>query len=489
MDTGRQLQSLRDMAFRLSVEGADVRHAESGVRGDLITQAVDFPRIVVPEPGGPLALSGDKCPQERCGFRRPLLERGLKAFMMQFICGRSDLNDVIAEPWRTFGFSFAAAAAGCRAPTAEQEEGLEGTGHSFIYGDRNAMMRLARLVAVPAVKYLSTVSTHGWPRADSYGDPLEALGDWVYIIYEVGLKTGDPSLRRYYRFVVPFRAGEFPGITDDTLLPFDGGAGITRSTFGRPRMWKLLWNAATRRELAFSKLGTDLVLASRIALDHLLDADVALASSTAFGERLTAETMAPIGSAYSFEWVGDFWHMTFNGQTTHIKDGVGPRYIAMLLANPGKEMFCPDIITLANGNPIVKISQTKDVLADDAAIRQYEERLRELVEDLVEAKEFNDWARQEKLQGKVDFLNDHILKLRGLNGQTRTFSGTFGNARTSVTNAINRTLKSNAVKVKLPEAYRHLDKAISRGTFTSYDPEKPIDWVLSMEKHPLLHAS
>ena len=489
MNVEKQLQSLRDMAFRLSWDGTDVWHAESGVRGDLITQAVDFPQIVIPEPGSPFALSGDNCRQERYGFRRPLLERGLKAFMMQFICTGSDLDEVIAEPWRTFGFSFSAAAAGCQAPTAEQEEALEGTGHSFIYGDREAMMRLARLVAVPAVKYLSNVSAHGWARADSYGDPLEALGDWVYIIYEVGLKTGDPSLRRYYRFLVPFRAGECAAVTDDTLLTFDGGGGIARSAFARPRLWDLLWRAATRRELAFSKLGTDLVLASRTALDHLLDMDVAIVSSDAFGERLAAEGSASSGREYALDWAGDFWHLTFEGRTTHIRDGVGPRYIALLLANLGRELFCPDIITMANGNPIAKISQAEDVLADGPAIREYEGRLRDLGEELEEAKEFNDWGRQEKLQGKVDFMEGHLLKLRGLHGRTRTFSGTFDNARTSVTNAINRTLRSDAVKAKLPAAYRHLDKAISRGTFTSYDPEKPIDWVLSTEKSPLLHVS
>ena len=488
MNTNRQLQSLRDIAFKLCLDEATVRHAESGVRGDLITQALDFPQIVAPECSGPLTLSDKVRRQDRYSFRRPLLERGLKAFMMQFICTGSNSNDVIAEPWRTFGFSFSAAAAGCHAPTTEQEGELEGTGHSFIYGDRNAMMLLARLVAVPVVKYLSNLSAHGWVQANSYGDPLEALGDWAYIIYEVGLKTGDPSLRRYYRFLVPFRAGECPTITDDTLLPFDGRSGIAKSAFNRPKLWKLLWQAANQRELAFSKLGTDLVLASRTALDHLLDMDVAFASSTAFGEGLAEKAMASTGPAYAFEWSGDFWHLTFEGKTTHIRDGIGPRYIALLLANPIEEVFCPDIIAIANGNPILKMSQTKDVLADDQTIRECKQRLQELDEELQEAKEFNEWGKQEKLQEKVDSLEDHLLKLSGLRNKTRTFSDSFNNARTSVTNAINRTLRSNAVKPCLPEAYRHLDKAISRGTFMSYNPEKTIDWVLSTEKSSLLHA-
>lgn len=148
---------------------------------------------------------------------------------------------------------------------------MEGTGHSFIYGDHDEILRLGRKVALPAVRCLSEVSPHGWSRPNSCGDPLEALTDWVYIIYEVGLQTGDPELRRYYRFLVPFSADECPSVSDDELRTFDGGSGVSKAEFGRPLLWKLLWGAAIRRELAFSKLGTDLVHASKTALDHLLD--------------------------------------------------------------------------------------------------------------------------------------------------------------------------------------------------------------------------
>ena len=206
-----------------------------------------------------------------------------------------------------------------------------------------------------------------------------------------------------------------------------------------------------------------------------------------FGNQNLAVMPVPGGPDYAFEWAGDFWHLTFEGKTTHVRDGVGPRYIALLLANPGKELFCPDIIAIARGNPIAKIGQTKDVVADDRAIRECQRRLGELTAELQEAKEFNDWGRQEKLQAKADFLKEHLLKLRGLRGKTRTFSGSFDNARVSVANAIRRTLDREAIKENLPNAWRHLDRSISRGAFMSYDPETPIDWVLSAEKNQVLH--
>ena len=226
-----------------------------------------------------------------------------------------------------------------------------------------------------------------------------------------------------------------------------------------------------------------------------LDEEVRLVATPAWAtyrstycSQFLPELIMPAGPDYAFEWAGDYWHLTFDGRTSHIRDGVGPRYIALLLANAGKELFSPDMISLANGNPIVKVSQSHDVLADEPTLRECEKHLRELEEEVEEAKEFRDWGRQEKLQGKVDSLKEHILKLRGLGGRDRTFSSTFDSARTSVTNAINRTLRSDAIQTNLPAAYRHLDKAISRGMFMSYDPEKPFDWVLSVEKVQPLHA-
>ena len=55
-------------------------------------------------------------------------------------------------------------------------------------------------------------------------------------------------------------------------------------------------------------------------------------------------------------------------------------------------------------------------------------------------------------------------------------------------NAVNRLLRSDAIQKDLPEAHRHLDNALSRGTFLSYMPETRIDWGVSTEKTEPLHA-
>jgi len=273
MNLKHQIISLRDSAARLAVDFPSAWHAESGIRGSAIAPPPNAGETTVPETDTAFGPSKGDCRRERLDFRKPHLEEDVKAFMKRFLCRRGRLKDVVEEPWRTFGYSFAAASAGTAVPTRKQEETLDGIGHSFVYGDKNALGRLAHLVAFPAVKYLSSVSEHGWACGNSGGDAEMALGDWVYIVYEIGLTTGDPNLRRYYRFVSAIPSRAKGPIRRDLLVGFDGEEGIARPRSRCPRVWFFLWGAAVKGDLAFARLGTELTLASRIALDHLLDMD------------------------------------------------------------------------------------------------------------------------------------------------------------------------------------------------------------------------
>jgi len=266
MDLKQQVKSLRDTAFQLSLTGEGVWHAESGVRGNAITADLGQHGCASESPST-LAEASQR--RDCCDFRRPILERAYREVMRRFLCADDQSSSVVMEPWRTFGFAFAAAGSGCAQPTVKQEEDLDGIGHSFIYGDRPSLERLGRLIAMPAVRYMSSVSSHGWVRESSWDDMETALGDWVYIIYEIGLKTRDPNLRRFYRFLVPFD-GSVVGSDDDLLVGFDG-YWIHKNDIRQRRIRQIIWQAAERREIAFARLGTDLTLASRIALDYLLD--------------------------------------------------------------------------------------------------------------------------------------------------------------------------------------------------------------------------
>ena len=284
MDLKRQIKSLRDTALQLSLTSGGVWHAEYGVRGSVVRKELTSPQVTDPENGITLDLDEEDYLRERHGFARVSQEWAFTAFMKRFLCTEGQVADVIEEPWRTFGFSFSAASSRGVVPAVEQEEKLDGIGHSFIYGSRESMDRLARMVAFPAAKYLANLSGNTRARDHSWGCPRTALGEWVYILYEVGLKVLDPNLRRYYRHVTALRGGQGTPLDDDILAGFDDNGIIMAKQFKHPRIWRLVWTAAIRRELAFARLGTDLVLASRIALDHLLDLNAEEVGSEVFAK-------------------------------------------------------------------------------------------------------------------------------------------------------------------------------------------------------------
>ena len=353
MDVKRQIIGLRDTAMQLSLGSGHVWHAESGVRGDSIIVETCPANHAQTGEGAPLTTSQRDLLRERHDFRHAMHERAFRGFMRRFLCEPGEPNVVIEEPWRTFGFSFQAALAGRVAPTREQEETLKGVGHSFIYGDEQTAQRLARLVALPAVRYLSSVSRHAWLRENSRGDPLVALGDWIYVIYEVGLATGDPNLRRYYRLVTPIPAGA-PPADEAVLSGFDSGSLLTRFGFRWPRVWELVWGAAQRGEIGFAKLGTDLALASRIALDHLLEMDASEVGDEVFGkwqkriasrlndtERFILQAVAEHASSEHRLATGDVAKRAGYEPNSNFKSTLSGLVKMGLLENEGRGYFIP----------------------------------------------------------------------------------------------------------------------------------------------------
>ena len=284
MDVGQQIKGLRDTAFQLALTSEGVWHAESGVRGQAVQNCLPMEAAGASADGEPPTTSSDA---GKYAFVRPLHERAYRAFMRRYLCGEGSTTQAVHAPLQTYGFSFSAASVGSKTATAKQERDISGVGHSFIYGDRGSIERLARLVAAPAMRYLAAVSDGSWIRQNALDDPEEALGDWVYLIYEVGLQTGDANLRRFYRLLMPLD-GSAVGLTGSPLWGFDGRC-ICREDVSQKRVAEMIWSAAGRQEIGFARLGTELTLASRIALDHLLNTDsLKLVGDRFYGKLLEA---------------------------------------------------------------------------------------------------------------------------------------------------------------------------------------------------------
>lgn len=260
MNRKHQLQAIRDTAFELCLAEGDAWHMETGIRSE--GESVDHEN-----------LAGT-------GFS----EDAFRDFAREYLC---DEGCVVCTPARTYGFAFDAAAAP-NASTTETEQMLKGVGHSFISGNQDAIERLANLVATPAMQYLAELSRDAWVRGDSLSDPMDTLGDWVYVVYEVGLITQDPNLRRFYRLLLPID-GAAVDCEGDVLTSFDGRY-LPRADVQKDGVSDVVWTLAQKHRFGVARLGTELALASRIALDHIIETDCLKRVGKGFyGKWLSAE--------------------------------------------------------------------------------------------------------------------------------------------------------------------------------------------------------
>jgi plasmid stabilization system protein ParE len=165
---------------------------------------------------------------------------------------------------------------------------------------------------------------------------------------------------------------------------------------------------------------------------------------------------------------GGYWEIDFAGRTAHAKASKGLADIAKLLAVPGREIHCLELMGAA-----VEQGSTGDVL-DGEARRAYEHRIRDLQEDIDAAEADHDLARAERAQVELDTLIEHLAAALGLGGRSRSSGGSAERARSAVTQRIRTTIRRLAADH--PELGRHLEASIITGTYCSYRPEHPVTW-------------
>lgn len=239
MGTKKLIESLRKTANNLILNNNEVYHCEGGLRGQIEQlYAMEMPTALSPETVD--TLWGK-------------------------LLSVNNSSEIICKPYQSDGFSFEAAIHP-GAITTEHERKLEGIGVSVFTGSLEQMKLLSRLVAAPITKHIRKYTGKDCGRKDSYYDTMTSLTEWVYIIYELGLKCEIPDLRRCYRLISSIT------LDGEALLC---GYSDTNSVFERQwpdkNQWELLWSAAVNQEIAYSKLGTDLFIASQIALDYLAE--------------------------------------------------------------------------------------------------------------------------------------------------------------------------------------------------------------------------
>ena len=194
-------------------------------------------------------------------------------------------------------------------------------------------------------------------------------------------------------------------------------------------------------------------------------------------------------SANVFRREGDYWTVTFEGHTVRVRDLKGMRYLARLLADPGREFHVLDLVAAEGGRPVQVAgdqagSPPRSALGDageilDAQAKDaYRRRLAEIDDDIDQAHAAGDGERAAQADAERDFLIRELAGAVGLGGRDRRAASASERARAGVTRAVRQAI--TRIADHHAQLGEHLDHAIRTGTYCAYvpDPRAPVSWKL-----------
>ena len=204
-------------------------------------------------------------------------------------------------------------------------------------------------------------------------------------------------------------------------------------------------------------------------------------------------TRPPVGSRSDgavtnvFRREGDYWSVIFEGQVVRLRDVSGVRYLAWLLANPGREVHVVELAAIGRrggagsshvNDPGLALRDAGDAgeMLDARAKAAYRRRLAEIEDDLEEARAFGDASRIAQASAERDFLARELSRAVGLGGRDRRAGSAAERARAGVTRAVRQAMAR--IQGHHPALGTHLDRAIRTGTYCAYlpDPRVPVEW-------------
>ena len=195
----------------------------------------------------------------------------------------------------------------------------------------------------------------------------------------------------------------------------------------------------------------------------------------------------PDASVNVFRREGDYWSVTFEGHTVLVRDLKGMRYLARLLADPGREYHVLDLVAAETGSGAQPDSSRaaglpRSALGDageglDAQAKDaYRRRLAEIDDDIEQARAIGDAERAAQADAEREFLVRELARAFGLGGRDRRAASASERARVAVTRAVRQAM--TRITEHHPQLGQHLSRTIRTGTYCAYvpDPRAPADW-------------
>jgi len=196
--------------------------------------------------------------------------------------------------------------------------------------------------------------------------------------------------------------------------------------------------------------------------------------------------------ANTFRNEGEYWTVAYEGRMFRFKDSKGLRYLAHLLAHPYSEFrataLAAETINISDTEPALRRGEADDSFSetlgdagevlDVQAKLSYRQRIKDLNEELKEAKRTGSEKRGLKIEKEIEALSTELARAVGLGGRDRRAASSAERARVNVTRTIRIAI--GRIKDHHSGLAKYLDKTIRTGTFCSYqpDPERHIFWNL-----------
>ncbi len=196
-----------------------------------------------------------------------------------------------------------------------------------------------------------------------------------------------------------------------------------------------------------------------------------------------AEPVEPVqasspGTSALFRCDGGTRTVGWGGATVVVRDLKGLRYIARLIAEPGREFHAVQLVRLESGVDQDAPTDAGVLVLDEAATRAYRRRLDDIDEDIASAMADNDLGRAELAERDREYLIAELRRATGLGGRDRKALDHGERARVSVTRSIRYSLER--LGEFSPAVAAHLQQHVRTGTFCAYERDAlhPVDWVL-----------
>ena len=185
-----------------------------------------------------------------------------------------------------------------------------------------------------------------------------------------------------------------------------------------------------------------------------------------------------------FRREGDVWAVAYRGTAVRIRHMKGFGDIAILLANPGREIHVADLIAASGTASEARDTEVQsavlsrgsdDTVLDRRARDDYRIRLGELHRELDDAERCNDEGRVRRARAELDFIAGELASALGLGGRSRRTGNPLERARKAVASRI-RFSVTRLARVH-PALADHLRRYVRTGTVCTYVvPAEPLDW-------------